>query len=375
MDETPAVNSHPHGDADDGANAADPGAERVSTPAPTPEPERRPSRERTRVPQVASWAPEALAITALVGVVAKILGILVAPGMRGVASQGAVEAADVTAASASYAFAALLVALLCAGSFELARAPHVGVVPRGLVVAMSGLVIALASPALVERLPLPPVLACAGFSAIVALIGGVVSLRTARTRAVGGVLLFFTMAALTRPSAWVLIRSASEHASMRQYEIGRLIGIAGVVIRTVGVVLAATWLATRSRWRDRLLVNAAFLLAFATTYVVVHDENAPSVAAIATLRGSLLRSPELALAFDGAPVAVFLVLVTVLLAIVAVFQKTTVSRALSFVLLSGAAFDVPLHALAITAAAQWLLLGEDPRTTWKALLAEKSSAS
>lgn len=365
MDETPAVNSHPHGDVGDGENTA---AERPSTATPTAtpatEPERRPSRERVRVHQVASWAPEALVLTGVVGVVAKVLGVLVAPGMRGVASQRAVEAADVAAASASYAFAALLVALLCAGSFELARAPHVQVVPRGLIVAMSGLVIALASPALVDRLPLPPVLACAAFSAVIALASGILSLRAPRTRAVGGVLLFFTLAALTRPSAWVLVRSASEHASMRQYEIGRFFGIAGVVIRTVGVVLAATWLATRSRWRDRLLVNTAFVLSFAATYVVVHDENAPSVAAVATLRGSLLRSPELALAFDGAPVAVFLALVTVLLAIIAVSQRTTVSRALSFVLLSAAAFDVPLHALAATVAAQWLLLGEDPRATW-----------
>src|SRR5688500_18273098 len=99
-----------------------------------------------------AWAGSALVLTAVVGAAAKALGVLVAPGMRGVASQSAMDVSEIASTTLSYTFTALLVALICGGSFELARVRKIGVISRGTVVAVSGLVVALASPAVVQRL-------------------------------------------------------------------------------------------------------------------------------------------------------------------------------------------------------------------------------
>ena len=99
-----------------------------------------------------AWASGALLLTVIVGAAAKILGVLVAPGMRGIASERAMVATETVSATLGYTFAALLVALICGGSFELARARRIHVASRGTVVAISGLIVALASPAVVQRL-------------------------------------------------------------------------------------------------------------------------------------------------------------------------------------------------------------------------------
>src|SRR5688572_20489226 len=105
-----------------------------------------------RAAGAASWAGQALTMTAALAVVAKVIGVLVAPGLRGVTSQNAVETFDVLSGTFAYTLAALLVALVCASSFELARVRRINVVARGSAVGVSGLVIALASPAVVMKL-------------------------------------------------------------------------------------------------------------------------------------------------------------------------------------------------------------------------------
>ncbi len=325
-----------------------------------------------------AWAGSALVLTAVVGAAAKTMGVLVAPGMRGVASQGAMVAVELVSSTLGYTFVALLVALICAGSFELARVRKIGVISRGSVVAISGLVVALASPAVVQRLHTMAAVALAIVASIIAIVASLGTARAAHTRIIGAVLAMLALSGLLRPFAWQLTSLANEHASLGLYNAGRGLATFAVVVQALAALLAAAWLGTRSRVRGRLLANGAIVLAFAITYIAAHDSGDTPSAIEAVLRGSLTQAAGLPLPYGLTSIAAFLVPATILLALVALVQRTqaaAVLAALGLALLSHGELDVPLNALAITAAAQWAMLAmADERTMWTALVGERAAA-
>lgn len=351
-----------------------------SPPDPSEPPATRGPDERTvdRGTSIA-WAGSALVLTAVIGAAAKLLGVLVAPGMRGVASQRAMDATELVSATLGYTFAALLVALICGGSFELARIRKVHVVTRGSVVAVSGLVVALASPAVVQRLHTAAALALALVASVIAIVASAATIRVAHTRAVGAVLGMLALSGVLRPVAWEITALAGERASLGLYHAGRGLATFAVAVQALAALLAAAWLGTRSRTRGRLLANGAIVLAFAITYLAAHDAGDTPSAIEAVLRGSLSQAPGTPLPYGLASIAAFLVPATILLALVSVVQRAqppAVLAALALALLSHGAFDVPLHALAITAAAQWALLAmADERSVWAARVRERKDAA
>jgi hypothetical protein len=316
-----------------------------------------------------------LVLTAVVGAAAKIFGVLVAPGMRGVGSESSMVTTEMVSATLGYTFAALLVALICGGSFELARSRKIGMVSRGSVVAVSGLVVALASPAVVQRLHTMAALVLALVASIIALVAGVGTVRTAHTRIIGVVLGMLALAGLLRPLAYAVTALAGERASLTLFYAGRGLLTFSVVVQALSALLAAAWLGTRSRWRGRLLANAAIVLAFVLTYLAARESSSPPTAFEAVIRGSLSQAAGTALPYGLSSIAAFLVPATILLALVAVVQRAqppAVLAALALALLSHGSFDVPLHALAITAAAQWALLAmADDRTMWSAMVRQR----
>jgi hypothetical protein len=325
-----------------------------------------------------AWAGSALVLTAVVGAAAKLLGVLVAPGMRGIASQRTMELTELASATLSYTFAALLVALICGGSFELARVRKIGVVTRGSVVAVSGLVVALASPAVVQRLHTAASLALALVASVIAIVAAVATVRVAHTRAVGAVLGLLALSGVLRPVAWELTALAGERASLGLYHSGRGLATFAIAVQALAALLAAAWLGTRSRTRGRLLANGAIVVAFAITFLAAHDAGDTPSAIEAVLRGSLAQAAGAPLPYGLASIAAFLVPATILLALVAVVQRAqppAVLAALALALLSRGTFDVPLHALAVTAAAQWALLAmADERSMWTSMVRERDQA-
>jgi hypothetical protein len=303
-----------------------------------------------------AWASSALVLTAVVGAAAKVLGVLVAPGLRGIASQRTVDAVEIISATLGYTFAALLVALICAGSFELARVRKIGVLSRGTVVAVSGLVVALASPAVVQRLHNMAGIALAVVASIIAVVAAIGTIRVAHTRIVGAVVGMLALSGLLRPLAWALTTLANERASLGLYNAGRGLTTVAVVVQALAGLLA----------------NGAIVLAFAITYVAARDSGDTPSSLEAVLRSSLSQAASLPLPYGLSSIAAFLVPATILLALVAVVQRAhppAVLAALALALLSHGAFDVPLHALAVTAAAQWAMLAMiDERTMWSALV-------
>lgn len=318
-----------------------------------------------------AWAADALVATAVVGLVAKVLGVIVVPGMRGMVAEGTMVAAETASATFGYVFAALLVALVCGGSFELARARNISLFVRGTVVAIAGIVVALASPAVVQRLFSWAALGCAVVTSLLALLAGAASLRMAHTRAVGGVLALLAVAGFFRPVGWVMVVFAGERANMSLYDVGRTLGAVSVVVQVMALLLASIWLSSRSLLRGRILANLALVTAFALTWLAARENEGAPLPLVAMLRSSLVQAASTTPIPGIATVAAFLVPASLLLAAVALVQKIVpkaILVALSLALVSAGSLDVPLQALAATAASQWLLLAmADKRAMWASL--------
>jgi hypothetical protein len=309
--------------------------------------------------KASGWAEGALILTAVIATIAKAAGVVLAPGARGTLGQSSVVIVETVAGALAYLLVAMLVALVCGASFELARARGASGIARAGIVTISGLVLALASPAVVERLSAVPSLALAVVASLVATSAGVATLRTPNARAVGAVLAAFGIAGFFRVVAWEISAVSFERggSATGMQELARILATFAVAIHGIAALLAAAWIGTRSKWRGRLLANLAIGLSFVLTWIAARTSDAPS-----TLEGILRASLPNVIA-QPAPyligtIAAFLVPASILLAIVALVEpaEATVAAPLAFTLLSGASFDVPLQALLVTVAAQWLLL-------------------
>lgn len=324
----------------------------------------------TRSPSRTSieWAEGALVATAVIAVAAKITGSVLAPGSRGVLDGRMVNLVETSSGALAYVLTALLVSLVCAASFELARAQPApapatpGKISRVAVVAVSGLVVALASPAVVERLGTVPSLALALVTSLVALVSGIVVLRAPHARAVGGMLTLLAVCGLLRVVAWEASAISFDHDSMRMHGAARIFATAAVLAHALSVLVAGAWLGTRSRWRGRILANVAILCAFVVTWLAARTTDAPS-ALEAILRATVPASIGSPAPLLVGSVAAFLLPWSVLLAAIALLERSesrTVTAALALAVLSQGAFDVPLHALLVTASAQWAMLAMTP---------------
>ncbi len=324
------------------------------------------------------WASGALVLTAGVAVAAKIAGVIVAPGIRGEATQGTVENVEWASGTLAYVLAALLVALVCGGSFELARAKRLNVGSRGTVVGLAGLVVALASPAVVMRLHTVAAILLALVTAVVALVAGVTAIRAPHTRALGAVLALLGGCGLFRPVAWEISAFAADRASLGLFRAAVVFASAAVVLHALATLLAAAWLGTRSLWRGRVLANVVVVLAFVVTYFAARETDGAPSALESFLHASVAQmgqSGGVMLPWGLDKIAMFLVPASIVLAIVALVQRAqpaAIVASLALALLSHGSFDVPLQALAICAAAQWMLLAQvDERGIWATLVRER----
>lgn len=319
-----------------------------------------------------TWAAGAIWLTALIGTASKILGVMVVPGLRGVASARAIEWAEIASGALAYVLTALLVALVCTGSFELARARQVGVVRRALVVGLTGLTVALASPALVTRLHTVAALGLAVVSSFVAIVCGTRASAAPRTRALGAVLVVLATAALLRVVGWESAVIGGEHANMSLFQLGRGLVTGAVALEAIAVLLAVVWIALAGGLRGRILGNVAMLGAAVITYLAARGSDDVTGEVLRNALLPLVTMPE---PYALVPVAAFQISATVLLAAVALTVApratkpgATLSRlvpaSLALVLLSRGAFDVPLQALAAIAGGVWAVLatseGERP---------------
>jgi hypothetical protein len=313
---------------------------------------------------------------AFVAGAAGILGVIVAPGVRGNASEGVVVAMDRLSGAFAFFLLLVLIALAVWGALELLRAHDVAVPARVAMIGGAAIVVAMSSPGLRDRVPAGFAVLIAGAAAVAALAGSYASASRPHTRAAAAVLFVFAFAAVARLGAWELAMRAGDTASVRMFALGRALATAGVLFEAGGQLLAVTWLGTRSRGAGQLGSSAALVGAFVLTWGVARGVHSGAALWQAVLHTALADAPGVPpLLFGLDALATFLVPASLLLALVTAAQPGQVvamQATMALALVSRGAFDAPLRALCAVVAAQWAVLaGMDEHAMWRTLLAER----
>jgi hypothetical protein len=332
---------------------------------------------RSLVPPTSPLASAAwlMRVAAFSAVVAGGMGLIVAPGIRGNASEDAVVTMESVAAALAYFLVGLLVALLLWGALELVRSRGVGVFSRVALIGAGAAVVAMSSPGLRDRLPEKIAVLVAAIAIVATITGGFVSARTPHTRALAGVLFALSFAAIARLGAWELATTAGERASVQVFGYSRGLATAGVLFEASAQMIAVTWLGTRSRSAGQLGSTVALVLAFVVTWGVargVHSGAAPWQAIVHT---ALADAPGVPPPYGLDAVATFLVPASLLLALASAAQPrqvVVVVTAMALALVARGAFDAPLRAMCGVVAAQWAALASvDERSMWRTLMDDR----
>jgi hypothetical protein len=300
-----------------------------------------------------------LRLTAGASVVSAALGLIVAPGLRGVAADAVVDPVNRVAWALAYWMCGLVVTTIVLAILELTRAWRLHVVARATAIGAAAGVVALSTPAIARTLPQPFALALAAAASMACFASASEGLRRPHTRAVAIVFVTFAIAALSRVISWEIARAAGESSSVRLYALSRGIATGAWIIEALGQMFAAAWLGTRSRLLGQAMALAAVAGAFLLTWNAARgagDFAAPWQTALHVALGS---APGLPQPFGLSALAVFLVVASILLALVAAVQPgelATLVFALSLGLLGRGAFDAPLRALSAAAGALWLMV-------------------
>ncbi len=313
---------------------------------------------------------------AIVAGAAGIMGVIVAPGVRGNASEAVVVAMDRLSGGFAFFLLLVLVALAIWGALELLRAHDVVIAARVALIGGAAVVVAMSSPGLRDRVPAGFAVLIAGAAAIAALAGSYASARRPHTRAAAGILFVFAFAAIARLGAWELAMRAGDTASVRMFAAGRVLATAGVLLEAGGQLLAVTWLGTRSRGAGQLGSSVALVGAFVLTWGVAKGVHSGAALWQAVLHTALADAPGVPpLLFGLDALATFLVPASLLLALVTALQPGQVVAMLAtmaLALVSRGAFDAPLRALCAVVAAQWAVLaGTDEQAMWRTLISER----
>lgn len=287
---------------------------------------------------------------------------IVAPGLRGNATDVVVVGWQLVAATASYALALLLGAVAVESSALLLRRDHHVRGLRGVVLAGTLVTMALIAPAFLRRLPPQPALVLVIAAAIVVLVAASRAITIPKTRAVALVMACFALAALVRLFAWQLAVAAGEQVSDKLYAISRGIATAAVVLEAAGQLAAVAWLGTRGRVLGQALtivaVSIGFFLTWAATMGVHHD----AARWQSVLHTALLEAQGVPPAYALSAVATFLLAASYPLSIASVVQRgadARVGSTLALALVAHGAFDAPLRAFAAVAAATALLATDE----------------
>jgi len=309
-------------------------------------------------------------------VAAGVMGAIVAPGVRGNASEGLVVAAESVSASLSYFLYVLLVALVAFGGVALLGARETPIPPRVALIGGGAAVIVMSLWGLNERVQpaLAVLIACA--ATVACLAGAYCAARAPHTRAAAGILVVLAFAAMARVGAWELATRAGDTANMQTFAWSRNLATAAVLLEACAQLLAVTWFGTRGRWYGQLAASAALVGAFVLTWGVARGVHSGAAPWQAVLHTALADAPGVPSPYGLDALATFLVPASLLLALVAAAlrqQVVAIVAAIALGLVSRGSFDAPLRALCAVAAAQWAALaGVDGRAMWVALIEDRN---
>ncbi len=351
-------------------------AMRAEAPPPPGEPKTAPQRARVPPSSAALSAGWLLRTTAFASVLAGIMGVIVAPGVRGNASELTVRRTEVVSATLAYFVMGALIALVIRGAAELVRARELPMSARTALIATGIAAVLLSCFGLHDRIPTPFAVLLAASAAVASLAAAYSSARTPHPRAAAGVLFVFAFAAIVRLGAWELAMRAGDTASVQLFGFSRSLATVGVLLEAAGQLLAATWLGSRSRTAGQLGALAAVVGAALVTWGVAKGGHSSAPPWQAVLHTALGDAPGVPPPYGLDALATFLVPASLLLALVAAAQPrqvVAIVATIALALVSRGAFDAPLRALGAVVAAQWTALAcIDERAMWRTLIDDRS---
>ncbi len=327
------------------------------------------------------WLVRAIGACAIL---ATVLGVIIAPGLHGNATDAVVNLWDRVATVFAYAMAILTSAGVIVSTADLIGSRRAETVPGAIIVAGSSLLVVLLVVSVARAYVLPDsppqlqvTLLVAVVASAVASTAAGLAVRRPHTRALGLLLTTFAFAALVRLAAWELATLGGERANVGLYAASRGVATVGVVIEGLGQLAAAVWIGTRSR-AGLVMSSFAAAAAFVVTWGAAlggHTDASPLASALHSSLSAVATLPA-PYALSGA--ASFLTVSAVLLGASALAQGAqppTIAAAFALALVSRGAFDARLRAIAIVAAAQWAIVAAfDERILWAALSGARSSS-
>jgi hypothetical protein len=324
------------------------------------------------------WSFTLLRVTALVAALAAVFGRLVVPGAHGTLDQAVVEKLEDIAGTFSYVTVGLVVALLAAGSFEIARLHRTSGLFRGALIGVTSLALAIASPSPGMHLGAVAAVALSIVTSTVALLGAAGGMRAPHTRAAAVALAFLGLANIGRLTAWSLAGHAvADPANAGRYPIARTAATFGVAALVCALGVGTVWLGTRPKVRGAVLALASLGAAAALAYVAMREADIANPI-LAMTRHALAGAEGAPAPYGLGPLAVFSVPLAIALALSSSSLRAfdSAGPVLALALTSFGAFDVPLAALLVLASAIWLpLLAADPRAMWQSLVFARRRAA
>lgn len=318
-------------------------------------------------------------------IVAACVGHVIAPGLRGAASQHVVDNWEGIGQFTTFAFLVFLTFLFFRVGWDLVFSDRPALGLRLAVVSSAfsvGCIVMCIVVVSALRRPLVPTPATALvpltlLASLTALVAGAGIVRMAHTRATGFVLFAFGSAALVRVLAWWLAGVAGARAAPMTYEWARAIATVGVIFEGIGQLIAVVWLTTRTRVSGQILAGLSVLAALVVTWGMEqggHGGAATWQVVLHTALSGVRGTPPPA---GLGPFPMFLVAMSMFLAAIAVIRPgpaPAITSALSLCLLARGAFDAPLNAFAVcVGAASLLAISADEKTMWKALAGRRDT--
>ncbi len=298
-----------------------------------------------------------LRVTAIVAVVATSLGVVIAPGLHGNASEATVVLWDRIARVASTFMFVLLSGVAIHGAYVLARAPRLPLAPKTVILLGTFVSLVLATPALQHRLPALFAVVLAMAANVTGIVAGICALRTPVTRGAGLVVVLMSLSATATLFGWELAVLAGERASIPLYGVSRGFATAAVAFETFALMSASVWVSSRSRLTGQIPASLALGVAFIATWAVAKGK--PSEAKLwewilITSLGDHVAVPH---PFYIGSLATLLACASLTIALVVALQPRQmvgVVGPLALAIVARGETAVPLRALAVVAAALWL---------------------
>jgi hypothetical protein len=305
--------------------------------------------------------------------VSTVLGAVIVPGLRGIASDAVITKWEVVSAALAYAMGLLLAGSLLTGAFDLSRTRKVGLLPRAMLFFGAPGVLAMLVPAFARPLSAVGSLILIIATLLVVTGGAIAGLRASHTRALAIAQLVLAFAGLARLLGWVIGTVLAD--SVRAYSIARTFSSTGIIAEGAAQMVVVAWMSTRKRMSSSAATALALVGAFMIVWVAGRADVASPDWQILLRTGILGQTTPVAHSVLSALEA-FFITASVLLALVCTFMRghvTVVLCALALALLGRGAFDVPLRALAASVAALWTTLAAiDDRAMWQSLKNQSS---